>query len=281
MKIETIPQEESISSKFSGKWLSPQDADGKAYEEMYLHAFGKLTDGTCQWILNHPDFQSWVALHGREVLWISGGSGCGKTTAMAFLTNYFQRSSEDTRVIHQFCGRSLKIGRDDSILIIRSLIFQLWAQTERDPHCATYWHLAEQASPKAIKDEQYWKQLFCDSVRLLSELNRREVLVLDAVDECQGGEKLLSWLLDVTRQPNIRLMFVVSSRRPNVSIEHLLENSLSIKMDLSNLQFNQVDIFRSTREQLWEGVVFGRLDGFSESFIQEIATTITNEAQGM
>jgi ankyrin repeat domain-containing protein 50 len=265
-----------------GRRLSPQDAEGNAYEDMFLQAYGKPTGGTCQWVIEHPSFQNWFACGNGNVLWINGGSGCGKTTAMAFLTKHL-RSSENSRVIHQFCGRSFKATREDPVEIVRSLIFQLWSQTKRELDSEVFWCKVDQELDGITPDAQFWKRVFVNTITHLSALGSKitNILVLDAVDECQDGERLLNWLLDISRGTKIHLMLVVSSRRPNVAIEHLLQDTNNIIIDQSNVILNQSDIFQSAHDQLWEGVVFGRLDGFSKEFIQEIAMRISREAQGM
>jgi serine/threonine protein kinase len=276
-KESVIPFGTNDLNEALGRRLSPQDAEGNAYEEIFLQAYRKLTSGTCQWVIEHPEFQDWFASGNGKVLWINGGSGCGKTMAMAFLAKHL-RNSENVRVIHQFCRRSLK-----AVEIIRSLILQLWSQSKREPESNIFWRKVDQTLDGITPDERFWKELFVNTITHLSALYSKitNTLVLDAVDECQDGDRLLNWLLDISRGTKIHLMLVVSSRRPNVAFEHLLQDTNNIIMDQSSIMLNQADIFQSAHDQLWEGVVFGRLDGFSKDFIWDIAMRISREAQGM
>lgn len=40
----------------------------------------KRVEGTCQWVLRHPNFETWKESNYSSLLWISGDPGCGKST---------------------------------------------------------------------------------------------------------------------------------------------------------------------------------------------------------
>lgn len=85
--------------------------------------------GTCQWILGHPRFVSWLEKAENALLWLTGHPGCGKTILSFFLAKQLStpsspgsRSSKNVCVY--FCDD--KIGKQkDANNILIGLIFQL------------------------------------------------------------------------------------------------------------------------------------------------------------
>jgi ankyrin repeat protein len=55
----------------------------------YQASLPKPIDGTCQWILKHPEFSSWIQKEERAILWVDGDPGCGKTMHTVSITRHF------------------------------------------------------------------------------------------------------------------------------------------------------------------------------------------------
>ncbi len=47
----------------------------------------KPITGTCDCVLSHPSFRTWISSNKSDVLHLTGDMGSGKTTIMSFLTN--------------------------------------------------------------------------------------------------------------------------------------------------------------------------------------------------
>jgi ankyrin repeat protein len=98
--------------------------------EKLINKKGQRVAGTCEWIIQHPSYQSWLQ-NGDQLLWISGGPGKGKTMMSIFLTEELERvASTSIRVqtICYFC--SVQDGKlNTAVAILRSLIHQIITQT--------------------------------------------------------------------------------------------------------------------------------------------------------
>lgn len=239
--------------------------------------------------MKHPCFICWNETK-RRTLWISGGSGCGKTIAIAYLISQLTKR-DDIQVLYRFSTRSSTGLRDHPADVIRSFLFQLWKKTETDPGMTTFWaDIQAQVKNVITMDDKYWKELLAEAAHNFSRLYSREImLVWDAVDECEDGEKLLNWFIEfmggqdnLLRQgsPIPRVRLLASSRLPNIALEHLLKGN-EITMDDGQLSKNYSDILHMVHTRLHEGIACGELAACSEEFIKDIATTIAWEAQGM
>jgi ankyrin repeat protein len=78
------------------------------------------TDGTCDWVLEDPQYTSWVA-HGG-LLWIKGGPGTGKSTIMASLLDHVTANSHIASFFFHRRGSDLQ---HMSIGFLRSLLHQI------------------------------------------------------------------------------------------------------------------------------------------------------------
>lgn len=254
------------------------------YQQTYEMAARKRAEGTCHWLRSLPKFQIWKNQHENSILWLNGGSGCGKTTAMAYLTSILQEEVPIT--IHRFCGRSVRGDTDDPISACRSLIYQVWTQTKANSTLEQFWTSVER-SRKGFEHAEFWRRLLYDVFLVLSKSNRFVVIVLDAIDECDNGETLLNWLIQCTNSvdaPELRLWIklLVSSRLPDISLEHLLANAHTITLDDNDSIFNNHgDIYRCVERSLFNGMQCGRLKKFDETFVRYVIETISRESQGM
>ncbi|KAI0418625.1 hypothetical protein F5X98DRAFT_373437 [Xylaria grammica] len=57
--------------------------------------------GTCTWILNHAQYQTWLAATDSPLLWVSGDAGCGKSVLASFLVDY-HKSKQEANVCYFF-----------------------------------------------------------------------------------------------------------------------------------------------------------------------------------
>ena len=66
--------------------------------EKLIDTKGLRADGTCEWIIDHPLYYSWLQSH-SQLLWISGGPGKGKTMLSIFLAEHLKATLQDTLVL--------------------------------------------------------------------------------------------------------------------------------------------------------------------------------------
>ena len=94
--------------------------------ETLITTKGPGVDGTCQWIKSHALYDSWLCSH-SQLLWLSGGSGKGKTMLSIFLATELEkmaRPSQNKLFLQYFCDNKDE-KRNTAVAILRGLISQL------------------------------------------------------------------------------------------------------------------------------------------------------------
>jgi ankyrin repeat protein len=143
--------------------------------------------GTCEWVLDHRNFRTWVEMESSALLWLSGHPGCGKTVISSFLIKSL-RARPNTTVIYFICDNKHEHFRTKEC-VLRSVLHQLlvihpdlvehalpYFKTMKDAvatSAATLWNIFEEV----IQNENF-PEVFC---------------VLDALDECEDDSR--EWLI--------------------------------------------------------------------------------------
>ncbi|ATZ56923.1 hypothetical protein BCIN_14g01310 [Botrytis cinerea B05.10] len=145
-------------------------------------------DGTCEWVLNNPQYVRWLSEEEACSLWVSGYPGSGKTILSTFQLEYLGSSisslGNKSIVCCFFCDE--KIGaRRDAKAIIRSLIYQIVVRRR-----VLIKHV------KAAYDMQgpHLTDNFNELWRIFTAIaNDRKVghvkVIVDAVDECEESTR--------------------------------------------------------------------------------------------
>jgi hypothetical protein len=173
---------------------APQKDRDDCIKAFYLADYSsKLDDvaarapGTCEWVLDHQSFRTWVEMESSALLWLSGHPGCGKTVISSFLIKSL-RERPNTTVIYFICDNKHEHFRTKEC-VLRSVLHQLlvihpdlvkhalpYFQTMKEAvatSAATLWNIFEEA----IQNENL-PEVFC---------------VLDALDECEDDSR--EWLI--------------------------------------------------------------------------------------
>lgn len=105
-----------------------------------LSAKGAITEGTCRWILSTDEYKRWChrCTGSKDILWICGGPGSGKTMLSIFLTTHLEHAAnmqgaaqshlvEKDLLLYFFCNRSETTKNSENV-ILRGLLFQAFRQ---------------------------------------------------------------------------------------------------------------------------------------------------------
>lgn len=187
-------------------------------------------EGTCEWILENPQYQAWAQETQASLLWISGHPSCGKTILSSYVTEYLASkrisSKNNAIVCYYFC---IEDQRGDAKEILGSIIFQILVKRgDLIRHVET-----------ALKDDRDGSDLFqsFDSLwRLFTAIIDDHqlgpvIIIIDALDECNETSRNLlmgnfSKLLDRLRSSTLRsLKFLVTSR-PDLMITKYFSGGL-------------------------------------------------------
>ncbi|KAH6849841.1 hypothetical protein B0I37DRAFT_370018 [Chaetomium sp. MPI-CAGE-AT-0009] len=139
--------------------------------------------GTCQWILGHELFVSWLQKAGNALLWLTGHPGCGKTILSFFLAKQLEAAPESQtpgNVCIYFCDDKISKQRVANNILI-GLIFQL---VRRHRSLARHVRKVYQMHGQNIVRSftALWG-LFKDIAT--DPRSRPVTVVIDALDECE------------------------------------------------------------------------------------------------
>ncbi|KAG4438280.1 hypothetical protein IFR05_006215 [Cadophora sp. M221] len=224
---------------------------------------------TGQWLTRSPEYISWKTLTTRA-LWIHGIPGAGKTVLFSHIVEDIRTCCmNDTAgrfgYVNYYCDFAR--GQDETEPLLRWTISQLSRQLKvLDPEVEL---LAEEGGQPSILRLM---QVFTSIVQKFA----RVFILVDALDESQNRERLLSHLLRVMRTPelgNIQFLFV---SRKEVDIERALLPYFGA-ISLSNPYVDE-DIRTFIYIRLREDA---RLSRFPEPLKLDVEAALVKGAQGM
>lgn len=237
------------------------------YDQEYEMKARDRYQGTCEWLWRHKDYLWWRSTTAPSLLWLSGGSGLGKTTLLAHvvwqLRNLPTAFNSNELVLYSFCEAHIN---DDGGDIISVLIHQLLTTVPKLRNFASETvqqydsaiRSTDRPEPKRMPTARLWR-LLCDLIRK-SKL-RRVFLVIDALDECNKssqmdlihyfGNAAPSVRTLVSSRPNEKLRTAFSqwlARSPS-SLRHLNadDEDESIKKDIEHYLAGEIDVICGTR----------------------------------
>jgi hypothetical protein len=191
------------------RWLSPPDQSTNANQARTLRH-----EGTGAWLLENPVFQSWHSGTCRH-LWLHGLAGCGKTVLSATVLDYLARET-DGLILSFFFDFSDTTKRTlDGML--RSLAFQLYqggigSGIHLDALSQAHQNGSDQPATKALSD----------SVFKMFVVQRKVLIVLDALDESKTRDDVLLWIKDVVSRPElVHVQLLCTSRPESEFLRHI------------------------------------------------------------
>lgn len=228
-----------------------------------------LLEGSCAWMLEHPDFLRWRDNDDTQLLWISGEPGKGKTMLMIALVDELSgrfktksKARSDTRVgarssinleiksdkpeaksnikpetdpgpfvLSYFFCQSTDAKLNNAVSVLRGLIYLLV-----DEYNLPISHLRKEhdrAGSQLFDGPNALYALWTILSDMLNESNLPKVyLMVDALDECTSGlSELLKLILDPSK-PLSRVNWVVSSRTTPDIEEQLRPDGLRLNISL-------------------------------------------------
>ena len=191
-----------------------RNSDYKRYKDRNP---GKLAN-TCNWFLDHPNYQSWLAKQTSGLLWVSADPGCGKSVLSKSLVDEELRSTNERTTCYFF----FKDNPDQNSVAtaLCALLHQLFEQKK---------FLISHAMPSYTHNGKALSMLFDSLWDILIDATAdpkagEVVCILDALDECENSEQkmlisALERLYSNSKEAGSpSLQFLVTSR-PYLGIE--------------------------------------------------------------
>ncbi|KAI9037200.1 uncharacterized protein KD926_000774 [Aspergillus affinis] len=204
---------------------------------------GRRADGTCEWLIQNPHYQEWLADTNQPLLWISGGPGKGKTMLAIYITEVLQPvvNAAENVLLYYFCSNCDK-NRNTALTILRGIIHQ-WIDLY--PHLAQYIKNSFEGTETIKYTVSSFASLWSVFLTLLQQSRSSQVVcMLDGLDECE--QESLRQLLDavgnylsnsrkVTRP---RLKLILLSRPQPAILENKIGQYQQIKLDDSDTEIS-------------------------------------------
>ncbi|KAL2214498.1 hypothetical protein CC79DRAFT_1363266 [Sarocladium strictum] len=173
------------------------------FPESQLQALeNELAPGTCQWLLEEDDFCHWRDNHpGRQMLWITGPAGWGKTHLAAFAVRYLREKGYGDAHVYFFPFDDDRLQSPQACLLAfayqRSLINPAF-QHALIRLKTTFGAL------DGLKLEALNQKLL--GAGLLQDVGPKTLFVLDGLDTCHDPNALLDILVSWCGSSSLRLL---------------------------------------------------------------------------
>ncbi|KAJ5356449.1 hypothetical protein N7517_011058 [Penicillium concentricum] len=248
------------------EWLSALD-----YGKRYSDYISRRQDGTGQWLLHSPEFQSWSS-GSKKTLFCPGIPGAGKTMLASIgIEELYSRRQDDSsiEIAYLYCNFQQRYGLD---MILSSLLKQLARAHPNLPSILS--EMYEQHQPKGTRPSTENLTRALHSIVSQTGGFSKIFVIIDALDECQISGGPLSNLLNIVfaLQEASGLNFLATSRFiPDIEERFKAMPKLEIRA-------SKEDVTRYLRGNL------SNLPNFvtrSEDLQEEISEKITAAVDGM
>lgn len=213
----------------------PAVSDPHHHMKNIEHVKGGLLKGSYEWILHHPNFLQLQNDSGKQLLWIKGDPGHGKTMLLIGIIEELEHSAPEANLAYFFC-QGTNAPMNTSKATLRGLIYRLIRK--RPPLIA---HVREiyDRHKSIFEDGSSFFALSEVAARILRDPNiGRAYIVIDALDECETNQdQLLSFIAqNVSASPSVK--WIVSSRKVPTIVNKLgrAEPSKQLHLDLTDNQ---------------------------------------------
>ncbi|KAL1858834.1 hypothetical protein Daus18300_009832 [Diaporthe australafricana] len=212
------------------KWLSAVSAP--ELDRRYHDPGTRRIDGTCDWIVQSQEFLHWYECEGSALLSLCGFMGMGKTYCASRVIDWLRDglswNKNDEAFAYFYCNRQ-DAARSDAKAILRNIIRQL---------ATGPWKPEGLVGSTAVHKTVYglWKQMKAAGISTtwtqweaclsaLIDTYPRTTIILDAVDECEAGQRddlltLLTGLASRSSQKS-QVKIFLTTRPEKLILQHL------------------------------------------------------------
>ncbi|KAI0845108.1 hypothetical protein F5Y00DRAFT_273263 [Daldinia vernicosa] len=101
--------------------------------EALKNANEERAPGTCEWLLQHAQYQRWKDEENSSLLWVSANAGCGKSTLARFIIDHLEATRHREGPLETICYFFFKEGtsdRDIATIALRAILHQIFLQNK-------------------------------------------------------------------------------------------------------------------------------------------------------
>ncbi|KAI8951440.1 prion-inhibition and propagation-domain-containing protein [Xylaria longipes] len=254
-------------------WLDAPDTQGTYHDRLE-----RRLEGTCDWILDRPEFRHWQSpAQNTKILWINGPPGYGKTILAARIVEHLSVNPETSLAYFFWSETEYCV---DPFAIMRAWVSQLIQTQEGFNLARERWEAANERTASKFDI----KELFGTIVQYIP----RCALVVDGLDECDtvngnrahrsSVSEFLNSLTGIALKSRARLLIV--SRNELAIREGLRANSSEMKEQLVELQIVPNDV-EADATLFSQSVVNKKLGNKTEAERKKLANELVNRCDSM
>lgn len=170
---------------------------------------GELFTTCCDWFFESKSFQAWRTSSSQNILLVSGGPGRGKTMLLCALIEWLQ----DYRGLTYFFCVATDSSVNSQIAILQGLIYAIILKV---PELLKY--VRQNKDGLKLSEDNLEIALFNTlKAMLMDPLMSDGIIVIDALDECQGGINRILKLVHMTSSSNAK--WILSCRPQETKVE--------------------------------------------------------------
>ncbi|KAK4449143.1 hypothetical protein QBC34DRAFT_285569, partial [Podospora aff. communis PSN243] len=229
---------------------------------------GLVEDGTCDWLIETPEWSQWVNLDSR-CLWIHGIPGSGKTVLAARLIEKIRQICAQPRddrwvSVYYYCHHSRS--KDESASFIRWIVSQLCRTAGKIPSClrGIYQRGGEPTQVEILSCLQQLLEWF-DIV----------FVTIDALDESRPTAPLLALQTLITDSRFSKIRLLATSRQYADIQQAMVGMSLPVSMAHPSVER---DIALAVRKMIESNP---RFKGWPLNFREEVIGILSRQSEGM
>ncbi|KAL8888657.1 MAG: hypothetical protein Q9192_006143, partial [Flavoplaca navasiana] len=221
-------------------------AVSEAPEDDYEFFRSRWMPGSCQWVFSRPAFTSWLndMTGSSSILWVNGLPGSGKSVLSSFVIGQLRDMGYSCQY---YFFRYADHTKRTSNAMLRSLAYQI---TVCLPQLRDLLHSMSEEAVKLEKAEArvIWQKVF---VSKLCKLRVRQPLywVIDALDECEAPDQLLSLFSSISTSLIPLRIMVVGRKTDALSICFRRLNH-SVRIDDLSTDNTQTDLRHYVEEEI-------------------------------
>lgn len=200
-KHQVVQQDQKSLGMFLGIFSAPED-DIMTQDSLRLA-------GSCEWLFGKGWYQSWKQALGSNLLWLRGRPGAGKSVLAGHAVNdaredgkdccfYFFQGSDKTKSSPNTFLRSMAWQMAMLHPEMLSRVRELSTGANQDP--------IDQVDCNAI-----WRKVYLSGI-LKIRLNRPQIWIIDAMDECTNSVEIMGFLARMQEQWPLSVL--ITSRDP-------------------------------------------------------------------
>jgi ABC-type dipeptide/oligopeptide/nickel transport system ATPase component len=228
---------------------------------------------TCRWLLDGDHYRFWRTTP-SSFFWLHGLSGCGKTVLASSVIQQLQNAGSGGLVACHYFDVNGGDKRDLSQML-RSLLYQLSSKHSEARQTLQALYVDCGMGVKKPTARQLSEQ-FTSILDQVAEVT----VIIDALDECDSPDDILSWMKDLHQKDRNSLHLLVTSRRQGILATAIEKWPKTDQLHAVRIDGINKDIAAYIHARLFESKEFEKWSPY-KGLQEEVEKAVLQRADGM